>query len=87
MNNATIQDWKKQLADAAYTEGRHIPASWSIEFEDGKDGCMPSGQYLMGLDRLGMYIDFPIRHEYGPFATVEEAAAFQSEVDAALVAI
>lgn len=65
--------WEKDLADKAIENGSTVPVSWRTEFDDGSDCCMPSGWYLFGLDKWGMEIVWPVRHEYGPFATEQEA--------------
>ena len=54
-------------------EDREMVCRWEIEFESGDDGCMPQGWYLMGIDRIGNYITYPIRHEYGPYETKASA--------------
>ena len=73
-------EWHARLAREAAAAGRDIPASWITEYEDGADGCMPSGWYLTGLDNNGMRITWPFRHEYGPFVTEGEALTFASTV-------
>ena len=80
----SMRDWERRLAREAFERGDHIAASWSTVFDDGDDGCMPAGWYLIGLDRHGIPIDFPVRHEYGEFATEAEARAHGAEVDAAM---
>jgi len=65
--------WSARLAREAIAQGRHIPKAWETEFDDGADGCMPTGWYLFGLDEHGCRITFPVRHEYGPFSTQEKA--------------
>jgi len=68
----SLQEWTNRLAEEAFAKNKHLPAAWSVEFEDGKDGCTPAGWYLIGLDDMGWIIDFPVRHEYGPFKRVHE---------------
>ena len=71
--------WDKRLKDEAYAKGAHIPHSWTTEYDDGSDGCMPEGWYLIGLDSNGLPITWPQRHEYGPFKSSEEALAFKDQ--------
>ena len=68
------QDWLKELINKAFIDGKHIAESWSIEHDDGEDGCMPDGWYLIGLDSCGLPITWPVRHEYGPYRTRQQAA-------------
>lgn len=59
------------------------PASWRYAYEDGADGCMPSGWYAIGYGKNGFPISEPnCRHEYGPFESKNVASAFAAKVDA-----
>ena len=43
---------------------------------------MPAGWYATGLKENGFStIDWPIRHEYGPFDTEEEAREHAAKID------
>ena len=77
--NESDEAWQQRLKDEAFAKGTHIPHSWSTEYDDGADGCMPTGWYLTGLDTNGLPIVFPVRHEYGPFKSNEEALAFRDK--------
>ncbi len=81
----TDLQWERRLAREAFAAGKHIPVSYETEYDDGEDGCMPAGWYLTGLDGNGCRIDFPIRHEYGPFESEEEALAYVATVQASLL--
>lgn len=72
-------DWELKLAEQAFRAGQHIPVSWILEYDDGADGCMPTGWYVIGADASGMAMYWPIRHEYGPFESQEQAAGFAAE--------
>jgi len=72
----SIAEWDVKLKDEAYTKGQHIVHSWEFEYDDGSDGCMPKGWYALGLDRNGAPLQFPVRHEYGPFNSEQEASRF-----------
>lgn len=76
--------WERGLADEAYARGDHVPRSWEIVFDDGVDGCMPTGWYAIGLDKNGLPITWPQRHEYGDFPTRAEAEKF---VEATIIRI
>ena len=78
----TAEEFSRRLARGAFARGDHRVSSWRIEYEDGEDGCMPSGWYLLGLDRHGGYNTFPVRHEYGPYETTAGA-----ETDAKVLAL
>jgi len=71
------QEWQRRLATAALAAGKDIPQSWRFEYDDGADGCMPSGWYAIGLDATGGAITWPIRHEYGPYRTKAEAVGIK----------
>ena len=43
---------------------------------------MPAGWYAIGLDARGLPINWPVRQEYGPFATEEAARTHASQVNA-----
>lgn len=60
----------------------NAPVHWNIVFDDGADGCMPAGYYAIGLNYLGLQIRgwLQPRHEYGPFATADEAAQHGARV-------
>lgn len=76
-------DWQKSLAKRAYETGEDMPQNWVTEYEDGSDGMMPAGWYLIGLDKNGNAITKPERHEYGPFETETEASGYSKEVESA----
>ena len=69
----TTAQWEERLKSEAYAKGRHIPHSWDISYDSGDDGCMPTGWYLVGLDKVGLPIVWPQRHEYGAYSTKLEA--------------
>lgn len=73
--------WWERIAWERYATGDHIPRSWKVEHDDGEDGCMPMGWYAIGLDAKGWPIDWPIRHEYGPFRTERDARSFATRVE------
>ena len=79
VNGESEEGWIQRLKDEAFAKGAHIPHSWSTGYDDGADGCMPEGWYLTGLDTNGLPIDFPVRHEYGPFKSNEEALVFRDK--------
>ena len=54
------RDWESRLSNEAMAAGRHIPHHWEMVYDDGGDGCMPSGWYLMGCDDSGIPITWPI---------------------------
>ena len=83
----TDLQWEQRLASEAFASGRHVPASFATSYDDGVDGCMPSGWYLQGLDANGLTIDFPVRHEYGPFKSEAEALAYRATVNAAMAKV
>lgn len=66
-------EWERELYRRAFAAGADKAHSWSFEFEDGEDGCMPPGWYAIGLDAVGLPITWPVRHEYGPYKTEAEA--------------
>lgn len=78
------QLWTLRLSKEAFDKGKHIPKQWSTEYDTGGDGCMPQGWYLIGRDTNGFPIDFPIRHEYGPFDTEPEAKNYSDFVMAVI---
>lgn len=59
-----------------------IPHRWDISYDDGADGWMPAGWHAQGLKSDGFPIDWPVRHEYGPFLTEDEARSHANAVDA-----
>jgi hypothetical protein len=73
--------WWGRIADQAIAEGRHIPHHWHVEYDDGADGCVPDGWYAQGRDVSDMPIDWPVRHEYGPFKTESDARDHTAIVD------
>ena len=75
-----LEAYVRQLAEEAYAENRHIPASWEVSYDDGADGCIPAGWYLQGLAANGFTVDFPIRHEYGPFKSEAAANRYKEKV-------
>jgi hypothetical protein len=79
-----MRDWERRLASEAFAKGAHIPHGWNVDNDDGGDGCMPAGWYLIGLCRNGVPIHFPVRHEYGPFDSENEARGYIAEVMAAM---
>lgn len=79
-----MRDWERRLAGEAFERGDHIPHGWNVEYDSGDDGCMPAGWYLIGNDRNGLPIDFPVRHEYGPFDLEIEARGYIAEVMSAM---
>ncbi len=81
MSVESLVDWQRRLSLEAFERGDHKPASWSTTYDDGTDGCMPAGWYLEGLNSNGMQITFPVRHEYGPFDTQQQAEAHVAVVE------
>ena len=77
---ATDDSWWRWIADLCYARKEHVPRRWEIEYEDGADGCLPAGWYAIGVDYLGLLVDWPMRHEYGPFDLREEAEAHSTAV-------
>ena len=75
-------DWWGRIARESISQGRDRPCSWEIQYDDGEDGCMPSGWYAQALAANGASIDWPIRHEYGPFDSESEALEHTASVDA-----
>jgi len=76
--NAT-QYWEP-IAAKAIADGECTPHSWSIEYENDGDGCMPLGWYAIALDANGFAITWPIRHEYGPFKSESEARKYAEAI-------
>jgi len=74
LEEETTDDWQDRLAREAFASGSDVPKSWKTEYDDGADGCMPAGWYLLGLDADNLPITWPTRHEYGPFKSEEEEA-------------
>lgn len=79
MNNDVV--WQLQLSKNAFERGDHKVCKWVVEYDDGADGCMPRGWYLIGMRENGMPIYFPVRHEYGPFETEAEALGHIDSLD------
>lgn len=75
-----MEEWEQELAQAAFARKAHVPHSWDTVYDSGNDGCMPAGWYLLGLDAAGQPITFPVRHEYGPYSTQDEANAAISTI-------
>ena len=73
--------WWGRVAAEAIATGRDVPKSWDISYDSGADGCMPAGWYAIALDDRGMPVDWPVRHEYGPFRTGCSARAYANQVD------
>jgi hypothetical protein len=76
MKENTTTQWTMNLAKEAFEQGKDIPAKWETVYDDGADGCVPVGWYLIGVDKNGFSITFPVRHEYGPFKSKQQALDF-----------
>jgi hypothetical protein len=64
-----------RLSKESFDRGDHIPQKWETSFVEGGD-CLPEGWYLSGIDKRGMTITHPMRHEYGPFEDQSEAVQY-----------
>lgn len=73
--------WWEKIALEAILKGKDTPQQWNIIFDDGADGCIPEGWYVQGLNSAGWLIDWPTRHEYGPFSTETEARNYTAKID------
>lgn len=75
----TDREYWQTRAAQAIENGQHLVHEWLVEYDDGEDGCVPAGYYVTGLDKNGCPIDWPVRHEYGPY---EKPLDFFSEISA-----
>lgn len=80
----TSDQWWAKRSEEAFKRNDHIPHSWEFEYDDGADGLMPEGWYIVGMGANGFPVDWPIRQEYGPYETKEEAEGDQVKIAAAL---